>query len=46
MDSFDKRRLKADLAFTYRIIFGLVNINISVLFLLKKIVRYEFTFTD
>ena len=32
IDSLDKRRLKADLAFTYKIIFGLVNLNLSDFF--------------
>ena len=35
IDSLEKRRLKADLAFTYTIIFGLVNLNISDVFALR-----------
>ena len=34
IDSLAKRRLKADLAFTYKIIFGLVNLNLSDFFTL------------
>ena len=35
IDSLEKRGLKADLAFTYKIIFGLVNLNLSDFFTLR-----------
>ena len=44
IDSLEKRRLKAHLAFTCNIIFGLVNLNISDFFIL--IVRHEVILTD
>ena len=34
IDSLEKRRLKADVAFTYNIIFGLFNLNTSDFFML------------
>ena len=46
IESLEKRRLKADLAFTYKIIIGLVNLKLSDFFTLMTNCKHEVARTD